>query len=765
MKHFSKIIKGILLTAFFIGLFSLNINATENSGLADNIISTAYAADPPAAPDAPPLPGSEEEQQQELSQIQEDMGEGSRSTDLASGPADRPEGMLQEDFDREIAQAAGCTESEKPIYVEEEDTYKCVDTKEKEKINIEDILKQAAKASTFVNQIFNPLIHFLTFNIGNFLGNDYIFGGAMGAMLHKIWIVSRNIVNIVFVLVLLYIALSHIFGKDEQGIPELIKLLRIFVIMLIAVNFSWMASKLILDAANVATNVVFAIPSGVQGVAGEALPGECEVTEEKATGLCAPHNIYYVTGATSLVNYKAADCPSKEDVGRDNRLKTGTYFNKIIMCWNKMDMGKYNQNNASLHLSFSMARIQNLTRANTAMDIGKVSIGIIFTMLLQIVYLIAFFALYVVLIFRVAAMWIFVSFSPFIVLMLFFKQSGINVKSLENLGGFFSLEEFTKWAFAPAKVGAVWAVGFIMVTAGQTMNPEFFNKISSQGEPIKAEAIGIGSLFLGMDNIQEFIWLLMTIGIIWTGTFAMMADLHVVKGFTEGINNYGKTLARYVGTSPKWAPIIPKYNAKTGKMEMTSFKQSGLNINRLIEDYQRKSGSMSVTQKFNLAERDLKGKMGDLHNLPSSKQQLEFIEKHTNNLSRAEMLDPAYKEKFVDALEGAGATDAQEIVDGIHRERAGLLTGTAPTGGDKGEKKAEPEKDEPKEDEPTRTTTGSGETASRAAELGLETARKKLAAATEALGAGGGSQADVDAAQAELNEAQEKTKGGDTAAT
>ena len=152
-----------------------------------------------------------------------------------------------------------------------------------------------AKVSTYVNNIFNPLIHFLTFGIGAFLGNDYIFAGSMGTMLHNIWVISRNIVNIVFVLILLFLALKHIFKGEDSNIA---KTLPKFVILLIAVNFSWLAGKLVLDAANVAANVVFSIPAGIpQGFVTQHGHGKqenkCGSNEYKAKGFCEPSGIWY----------------------------------------------------------------------------------------------------------------------------------------------------------------------------------------------------------------------------------------------------------------------------------------------------------------------------------------------------------------------------------------------------------------------------------------------------------------------------------------
>ena len=135
------------------------------------------------------------------------------------------------------------------------------DKKEEEAaLDFDTIKKKVAKATTYVNFLFNPMIHWLSFQIGSLLSNDYIFASKMGVMLKGIWITVRNIVNIIFVLVLLFMAIRHVVdAESEHG--NLVKLLPKFALMLIAINFSWLGTKVVMDAANVATQVMFSLPS------------------------------------------------------------------------------------------------------------------------------------------------------------------------------------------------------------------------------------------------------------------------------------------------------------------------------------------------------------------------------------------------------------------------------------------------------------------------------------------------------------------------
>lgn len=545
MKTLAKTIKGLMLATLFMGVFALN---------------TA-----PMAETTSPMFGPESKTIQMATYFGEGAyaeGEPAPATDPAATPA-----------------ATGTAGAQPP------------------KIDITKILQTVAVASTYVNNIFNPLIHFLTFNIGTFLGNDYIFAGAMGEMLHTIWVISRNIVNIIFVLVLLAMALKHIFMGEDSDIR---KTLPKFVIMLIVVNFSWLAGKMILDASNVAANVVFAIPSGIKGIMGEKLnetfkldgDQQCKLNEKdknKVEGFCIPSSIYYPADTEKTFNDYNCVESGKDKVyakgyetayplGKDP-VPTEGYSKTAHICWQQIKIENYNQNNASYFLTYSMARVQNLTRANTGDQVSQLAIGTMFSLIIQIVYLVAFASLYIALIARVAMLWILMAFSPFIVLLELGEGLGIGGGKAKD---YLSVGKFAEWAFVPAKVGAVWTVGFIMVTAGQSMGKNVFSSLNADGG-IQANIFNVSSLFMGMDTIQQFIWLLMTTGIIWLGTFAILGELPVIGHTIGKIGEAGSEFLHNVQHLGMQVPIIPTAHGAHGAHGHMSL--SKLNPNKAIKQY------------------------------------------------------------------------------------------------------------------------------------------------------------------------------------
>lgn len=442
----------------------------------------------------------------------------------------------------------------------------------------DELIKTIGRASTFIDKIFNPLIYFITRHIGEFMTNDYIYSGKMGEMLQSLWVVSRNIVNIAFVIILLFLAAKQVFGGSEGS--DLRKTLPMFVVMLVAINFSWLGVRLVLDASNVATNVAFSIPNGVEGVKTirPNIPS-CKIENNKAGPGCQLDRIYYPFDAEQEINVNS-DCKAldakysaaypKSGKGIDNDVKGKRYF-----CWKQLDAASFSKSNAAYQLTYSMARVQNLPKAQTGNSITKVGIGTLFAIVIQLVYLIAFGSLFIALVIRAAALWILVAFSPVIIL-LYYLSSSLNFSN-QNIDNYLSFSALTSWAFAPTKVAVVWSVGFLMITIGQTTNTDILATLNQQGS-ITSQGFAVNSLFMGMDSLQEVIWLIMTVGIIWIGTFTILKDLKIGGSIFQAIDNYGTSLAKEIATSPKWAPIIPMVDPVTGKLGRTSFDKSGFNV-------------------------------------------------------------------------------------------------------------------------------------------------------------------------------------------
>ena len=95
------------------------------------------------------------------------------------------------------------------------------------------------------------------------LDPDLMFGeggqdGAFMTKLNDIWVLSRDLVNIVFAVVLIGAAVYVVVRAKKEIISEYAPK---FILSVILVNFSWFVPLLVLDISNVAAAAVFGIPS------------------------------------------------------------------------------------------------------------------------------------------------------------------------------------------------------------------------------------------------------------------------------------------------------------------------------------------------------------------------------------------------------------------------------------------------------------------------------------------------------------------------
>lgn len=440
----------------------------------------------------------------------------------------------------------------------------------------EDLVKQVAGLANKTHRLFAPLINIFAFHIGNFLGTDHVYEGAMGKMLQKIWVISRNLVNIAFVFLLLWMALKEIFFVDQES--DLRKNLVKLVLLLVVVNFSWLGTKIVLDAANVVTHAVFAIPSGISG--DSTLVTQCDVNSDPTkpiTGSCYPtamiapadssaNNILYwqdkegeddacaavkkgyggSAGADTNAAYNA-DGSRNENASPSNKKLQG--FTSI--CVENLNLINYNQNTAVIYLTYGMAKIQNLVDSTHTVKIDDLAISTLLSIIIQIAYTVSLFALFIAMVMRMAILWIFVGFSPFLVL--FAWKNGF---ANEDLGEFkFGLEEFVNWAFVPAKVGAIFVVSFIMISAGQSMGDVDIQLMEKGGQVFKIPEIK--TLFGSIGSLQNFIWLLISLVVLWMGVFGILSKMSIVSGVTNWIRDKGIAAGKFIATSPYWAPVLP----------------------------------------------------------------------------------------------------------------------------------------------------------------------------------------------------------------
>lgn len=577
MSHLQKIIKGSFVAVMLSMMLSLAILTPQ----------LAYAADPDD-----PLAGLDTDAGQSPDELLEGTGAIDPSADSAAPAEESAEAVISSETSSFTDIAAALPQATE------------------QSRNSEDIISKVAENITLVHRLFVPWINYFAFQIGNFLGNDYIFQGAMGKMLHKIWVISRNLVNIAFVFLLLWIAIKQIFsfGKETENLSKsLIK----FTALLIFVNFSWLATKVVLDAASVVTHVAFAIPSGISGTAssvGIDLP-QCQVNTGVSTGgqtlkgSCSPSVILSPQDAGASTPFYFAD--NESDTGgshceqvkkaysgeadsayaadgtrtsEETAGKNAKFQGRTSICMENLNFFKYDQNTAVIYITYGMARIQNLVGA-TAGDAIQLSVGAIMSLIMQAAYALTLTALFLALVIRMLMLWMFVAFSPFIILIMWFKDD--MMADVGSGGYMFGWNSFAKWAFVPAMVGGVFSVSFIMISAGQATGDVFVDKVNAGGFTYKL--FENQSIFMGIGSLQSFIWLLMSIAVLWVGVFTILKDYAIIGALSEKVLSGTRERAMLIAQAPLIAPIIPLGGQKKHQSILHTFHDYDIGTTKLRE--------------------------------------------------------------------------------------------------------------------------------------------------------------------------------------
>lgn len=360
--------------------------------------------------------------------------------------------------------------------------------------------------------------------IGSLLDNDLVFGGVMGDRLLSIWVQIRNLVNIIFVLVLLAIAVYNVLGLGEEGggpLPLAFKTaMPKFVLALIAVNFSFLAIKVVLDFTNVMTGAVFAIPANVGA--------NVNIQDEVKIQICGK---------------KGDDVPMKPLWCKGEELS-----DRAKSFFSRMD-----KNNITVAYAIRYGRLPNLKYIKGGIeDIGQLAFNILFNTVIFAVYALSFVALFLVLLFRVVALWIAVVLSPLIALSIVLP----NLKDLAGEGGELKTK-FVQSAIAPITIGLVLTVGFIMLD-GFSVDKNIHGEILSSSS---LTAVDPNALPTDLADLQQLMIAVGVVVIVWTGVFSA-ADKTVAGSVTKIIREKAEGFGKFAAKLPMYAPVIP---TKTGE--------------------------------------------------------------------------------------------------------------------------------------------------------------------------------------------------------
>ena len=440
---------------------------------------------------------------------------------------------------------------------------------------------------TVVLKVMQRILWPIFLAIGGLLNNDILFGYGMEERLLEVWVQIRNIVNVGFVLILLGVALFNVLAIKPDSEYALKTFLPKFAIALIAVNFSYIAMKVVLDVTNVATTAVFTLPSTIStGVNPQIL--ECEGGKDTKNCTIKNKDIVKKVCTAYYGNEKEFEKRFSEQTAdkKDNvlcALEGGKY---TLQDSGKEFFARYNSRNAGLVMAIQFMNVLDVDKvsASASKDLSSLAFNLLFSVILYVVYGAAYIALFVVLLARLVALWLFIALSPFIALALVIPNL------IPGAGGDLQ-NKFFKNAFAPFLMGVPLTIGYVILDAFRASGTKSGDVgLETAFNMVQVEASGISDL-------QSMIIAFAAVAVVWMGVFAAANDT-IAERFTEGIKEKVSAMGRGATNLLK---LGAGYPFGTRRKRCLSYKQAMDTIAKPYEDLEAKYGSSKEKPNMNLS--------------------------------------------------------------------------------------------------------------------------------------------------------------------
>ncbi len=493
----------------------------------------------------------------------------------------------------------------------------------------------------------------------------------MEALLHGLWVLSRNIVNAIFAFILLAGGIYLILGAGGEGTSKIKQAAPKFVLAVILVNFSWFFPRVIFDAANVLTSVVYQIPfltgptlpclrENPDGVVGNADDVPCDFV----------WRVVFFPLDSCKPTPPAIACPRPTKNGifplRGQQIG-GNFVDIYYTSWSDVvSNGSYtvpgappvpvSGASAILNgLAVNFAKIPNLAIIDfqhaggppgtlTALEQAgaylKFFVELVLHSILSIAVGLALLALLVVLIVRMGVLWLCIAFMPFIFVGF---AMGKPLGELGKEGAPNIWQKFLSYAFLPVLVAIPFAVGFTLVSRLYSSAPSLPININIEGLDFLKE----------IDNFHHLLWMIIAIAIIWFGVFAVLEKDSFAGGIVKAIKGIGSTGLKIAGYGAAYGLQVPLPGGGAASLGGLAYK-----LKRLPED---------------IRLRGIQAMEGGGRAAPATEQ--VKIAVTGMNPQQVEELKGALR----DARSGAVAGSASTALDELARKLGNILPGISPT--------------------------------------------------------------------------------------
>ena len=417
-----------------------------------------------------------------------------------------------------------------------------------------------ANIAVFLLKVIGALLMFMLYWMSDLMDNTFILDGSIGDKLQIIWMFVRNIINVCFAIILVVVAFINVAGYGSgEGNYALKKFLPKMAIALIAINFTFLGARVVLDVNNVLTTAVFALPQSIPDI------GEYTAETTQPLKMYAKYRCSF--NKQEVEDWKKGDnldetssLGGKKDDGLYKQgTPIGSFFDVCVadISGSKgipgadkdglVEVGNLKQINTSNFVWVMATRfqgIQNIAKVPLeAKDWESLLMNANFALIFGIIYAVAYLAMFIILLTRVIVLWICIALSPLVALEILFPELMGEFK----IGGEGLKATFLNHAFVPLKMAIPMSIGFVMISQMSLVGMGSFSK----------EILLTGGEFTRDGSLQRILYGIASIALIWMGVFSATEKVQG-KQFVEKIKGGVEGLGKFVAKAPlQLIPIVP----------------------------------------------------------------------------------------------------------------------------------------------------------------------------------------------------------------
>lgn len=377
----------------------------------------------------------------------------------------------------------------------------------------------------------------------------------------RLWRISRDIMNLIFIVMLLAGAImTIIFAKQDLVKQHIVK----FIFAVVLVNFSWFFPRVILDVANVTTATIYSLPS--------LIDSECQWKDKSGT----PHSCAVVENVLFPGEERTKPCngiaPS-DAAGGTSPYQDMMDFTILKVCLDPLNSDTNTAYGIINGLAVNHGRMMYLSVVAPSQpgggigDNGKqilmASFMYAFITFLHVLLVFPLAALSVAMIVRIPILWLTIAFMPLMFIGFIIGEKFIRINTMTIF-----TKHFMTAAFLPALVAVPFSIGFIIE-----------NELVKGGIPTPPSLADEFPLIAQVNDWGTMIWVIMAFGIMWIGSFWAMKSDDIYAKFTEPIHQVGNSFLKL----PLHIPLPADVDGKNGIEKGEGYRIADLGMLRRPE--------------------------------------------------------------------------------------------------------------------------------------------------------------------------------------